>query len=40
MNQLDTCEEQLKAVNLFFATQAQQHRHLRYAADWGMEAAA
>lgn len=38
MNQLDTCEEQLDAVNRFFAAQAEQFHHLRYAED--MEAAA
>jgi len=40
MNQLDTCEAQLDAVNQFFTKQAQQHRHLRYTDDVGMEAAA
>jgi tRNA-dihydrouridine synthase B len=33
MNQLETCEEQLDAVNRFFEQQAQQHRQLRYVAD-------
>ena len=31
MNQLDTCEEQLDAVNAFFEGLAQRHRLLRYA---------
>ncbi|MGB7543668.1 MAG: tRNA dihydrouridine synthase DusB [Burkholderiales bacterium] len=30
MNRLETCEEQLDAVNGFFEQLAQQHRHLRY----------
>ena len=38
MNGLDTCEEQLDAVNRFFEGLAQQHRQLRYVED--MEAAA
>ena len=33
MNQLETCEEQLDAVNRFFEQLAQQHRQLRYMAD-------
>ena len=40
MNQLDTCEQQLDAVNRFFAAQAEQYRHLRYTENMGMEAAA
>lgn len=40
MNQLDTCEEQMDAVNRLFAAQAEQYRHLRYEADLCMEAAA
>jgi tRNA-dihydrouridine synthase B len=40
MNQLDSCEGQLDAVNRFFANQEQQHRHLRYVDDMVMEAAA
>jgi tRNA-dihydrouridine synthase B len=40
MNQLDTCEQQLDAVNLFFERQAQQYRHLRYVDEREMEAAA
>jgi tRNA-dihydrouridine synthase B len=38
MNQLESCEEQLEAVNQFFAKQA--YRHLRYTDDAAMEAAA
>jgi tRNA-dihydrouridine synthase B len=30
MNRLETCEEQLDAINGFFDQLAQQHRHLRY----------
>jgi len=30
MNRLETCEEQLDAINGFFGQLAQQHRHLRY----------
>jgi tRNA-dihydrouridine synthase B len=30
MNRLETCEEQLDAINGFFEQLAQQHRHLRY----------
>lgn len=33
MNRLETCEEQLDAVNRFFEQQAQLHRQLRYVAD-------
>ena len=33
MNRLETCEEQLDAVNRFFEQLAQQHRQLRYMAD-------
>ena len=40
MNQLDTCEEQLAAVDRFFSGQDQQHRRLRYAESMETEAAA
>jgi tRNA-dihydrouridine synthase B len=38
MNQLDTCEEQIEAINRFFENLAQQHQQLRYVEE--MEAAA
>lgn len=40
MNRLDTCEEQLDAIDRFFAAQAERFHRLRYEADLGMEAAA
>ena len=40
MNGLDTCEEQLDAVNRFFEGLAQQHRQLRYVEETEKEAAA